>query len=474
MSPAAARLAHWRDDPVQFVRDNFNVEPDAWQCDALRALAKGERVTRLCMKACAGPGKSAVLAWLGWWFLTCMGDKGEHPKGIAVSVTADNLKRNLWPELAKWQQRSPFLSAAFTHQAEIIFANDHPTTWRLDFASFAKTANADEQGRALSGLHSEFVFALIDESGDINPSVGRSAEQAMGGCKRGMIAQAGNPTSMAGLLYHSAVKEAIKWHVVTITADPLDPKRTPRVDLTFAQEQIDAYGRDNPWVMSFFLGLFPPGGFNNLLTSDQVERSMGRVLLPPQFEYAARVIGVDVARFGPDRTSIFKRQGNASWLPDILRGADTNVIAGRVAKLYGDWSADATFVDGTGGFGAGVIDQLKLGNLPVIDVQFAGSATDPKFFNKRTEIWWEMCEWVKTSGALPRMPELVRELTAPTYFFQGGKIRLEEKEQIKKRLGFSPDIADSLATTFAQPVKARPRGPDGQVMAKRRGQAVID
>lgn len=456
------------------MRDNFKVEPDAWQRRALMSVANGGRVCRLCMKACAGPGKSAVLAWLGWWFLTCFGNDKEHPRGIAVSVSADNLRDNLWPELAKWQTRSPYLMAAFTHQAERIYANDHPKTWFLSARAFSKTANAEEQGRALSGLHSGFVFVLIDESGDINPSVGRAAEQAMGGCERGLIAQAGNPTSLAGLLYHSAVTDADKWNVVTITADPLDPERTPRVEKQFAQEQIDKYGRDNPWVMSFFLGLFPPGGFNSLLTSDQVEKSMGRVLLPPQYEYAARVIGCDVARFGPDRTSIFKRQGNASWMPDILRGADTTVIAGRVAKVWGDWGADAAFVDGTGGFGAGVIDQLKLGNYQVIDVQFAGAATDPKFYNKRTEIWWEMCEWVKLSGALPRLPELVRELTAPTYFFQGGKIRLEEKEQIKKRLGFSPDIADSLATTFAQPVKPRPRGPDGQQMLRKKGQAVID
>lgn len=474
MSPAAARIALWRADPVQFVRDNFNVEPDEWQRDALRAVANGGRVVRLCMKACAGPGKSAVLAWLGWWFLTCMGDKGEHPKGIAVSVSADNLRDNLWPELAKWQARSAFLMAAFTHQAERIYSNDHPKTWLLSARAFSKTANAEEQGRALSGLHSEFTFVLVDESGDINPSVGRAAEQAMGGVKRGLIAQAGNPTSQAGLLYHSSVSQADKWNVVTITADPLNPKRTPRVEASFAQEQIDTYGRDNPWVMSYFLGLFPPGGFNTLLTSDQVEAAQKRTLTEPQFSFAARVIGCDVARFGDDRTSIIKRQGFATWAPDILRGATTPIIAGRVAKVWSDWGADAAFVDGTGGFGAGVIDQLQLGNMPCIDVQFAGKASDEKFFNKRTEIWWEMAEWVKRGGVVPNMPEFLRELTAPMYYFQGGKIRLEEKEQIKKRLGFSPDVADSLATTFAQPVKPRPRGPDGQTMLRKKGQAVID
>jgi hypothetical protein len=66
-------------------------------------------------------------------------------------------------------------------------------------------------------------------------------------------------------------------------------------------------------------------------------------------------------------------------------------------------------------------------------------------------MWFVMAEWIKRGGCLPRMPELVRELTAPTYSFQNGKFLLEPKEQIKRRLGFSPDIADSLAMTFFMP-----------------------
>jgi hypothetical protein len=62
-----------------------------------------------------------------------------------------------------------------------------------------------------------------------------------------------------------------------------------------------------------------------------------------------------------------------------------------------------------------------------------------------------MAEWVKRGGALPNDPELAKELTTPTYTHQNGKLRLEEKEQIKKRLGFSPDKGDALALTFALP-----------------------
>jgi hypothetical protein len=136
---AAAGIRRWREDPVAFVRDNFGVEPDEWQRDALAFLggktAKPNR--KLCMKACTGPGKSAVLAWIGWHRLACFASKGEHPKGAALSITADNLKDNLWAELSKWQARSAFLTAAFTWTKERIYANDHPETWFLSARSFA-------------------------------------------------------------------------------------------------------------------------------------------------------------------------------------------------------------------------------------------------------------------------------------------------------------------------------------------------
>src|SRR3989304_4145199 len=108
-----------------------------------------------------GPGETAVLAWCGLNFLCCYTGKGEHPKGAAVSITRDNLRDNLWPELAKWQARSQFLSQAFTWTAEKLFANDHPETWFIAARSWSKTANTEEQGRALSGLHSQFVLYLI-------------------------------------------------------------------------------------------------------------------------------------------------------------------------------------------------------------------------------------------------------------------------------------------------------------------------
>lgn len=454
LADAAARIRTWRNDPVQFVRENFQVEPDQWQVDALRAL-KTEGVNRLCMKACAGPGKSAVLAWLGWWFLLCFGRPGEHPKGAAVATTADNLKDNLWPELSKWQQRSPALLAAFTYQKERIFAKDHPNTWFLSARSFSKSADPTEQGRALSGLHSEYPFVLIDESGDIAPSIGRAAEQAMGNCRMGLIAQAGNPTSHDGLLYESCTTLRDKHIVITITSDPDDPKRTPRVNSDWARDQIKRFGRENPWVMAYVLGLFPPGSMNSLLSMDEVESALGKHLKEEEYNYDANILGCDPARFGDDRTVIFRRQGLASFNPAVMRHARSPEIAGRLANAALECNADAIMIDAGGNYGIGAEDMLRQGGFMPLMVSGHLKADDERYFNKRSESWWKMAEWVKRGGALPPIPELAKELTTPTYYFQDGKLRLEEKDQIKKRLGCSPDLADALALTFAFPVRGK-------------------
>src|SRR4030067_28379 len=163
---ASAKIREWRADPVKFAYDVFKFDPDPWQAKVLRTVPTqkpGEM--RQAMKACAGPGKSALLAICGWNFLTCYATKGDHPKGAAVSVTAANLNDNLWPEFSKWRSRSPFLMSAFEWTKTRVYAKDHPETWFLSARSWSKTADAEEQGRVLSGLHSKNVLYLLDESG---------------------------------------------------------------------------------------------------------------------------------------------------------------------------------------------------------------------------------------------------------------------------------------------------------------------
>lgn len=454
---ARARIQEWRRDPVKFAVDVFGITPDQWQVDAMAVLGGDyDPARRLCMKACTGPGKSATLAWMGWHRLVCFAAKGEHPKGAALSITADNLKDNLWAELAKWQGRSEFLKSAFTWTKEKIYANDHPETWFLSARSFAKDANAEAIGRALSGLHSQFPFVLLDETGDMPVAVGRAANQIFTGNPRdAAIIQAGNPTSTSGLLYESCTKASDSWDIITITADPDDPKRTPRVSIEHAQEMIRTYGKDNPWVMATILGLFPPTGFNSLLGPDDIDASVARRYKADAIHGAPIVLGGDVARQGDDSSAIARRQGRVAYPIRTMRIPDTMLVAQQFIQEAHLHNADGFFVDETGGYGAGVIDAMRQLGHDVVGVQFGGKASDYRYYNKRSEMYFELAKWVKDGGQLPDDRELKEELCATTFVYQGDKFRIVEKEIIKDMIGRSPDKADALALTFAYPVSRR-------------------
>jgi hypothetical protein len=448
------------------VREAMKVEPDLWQAEALELLGKPGR-KRVAMKACAGPGKTAVLAWAGWHRLACFAAPNEHPKGIAVSITGDNLKRNLWAEMARWRNASPFLTRAFEWTGSRIFAKDHSETWFLSATSWPKTADLETIGRTLSGLHSRFPFYLIDESGDIPPNLLRSAEQGLSTCEDGLIVTAGNTTSQSGLLYEVCVRlrgslEEGKWEVLSITADPDAPNRTPRVDIEWARQQIKAYGRENPWVMAYILGQFPPGSINALLSVEEVEAAMNRSPQAGSFEWAVKRIGVDVARFGDDRTVHFPRQGIAAFQPMVMRHVRNSAvsvdIANRTMSMMNELNAEESYFDDTVGWAHGAVDVLRAAGRPVYAVQFDKPSANPRYVNMRAQMWMEMADWIKEGGCIPLIPEMVPELTTPTYFFNGGKFQIEAKDQVKKRLGRSPDLADGLGLTFALPDTPKSQG----------------
>lgn len=459
LARAQARVATWRENSPAFVYENFGITPDAWQLRALKAFDDpSPEMRRIALQACVGPGKTAVLSWCGWKFLACHAERGEHPKGFAVGVTWDNLKDNLWPEFAKWQHRSPFLSAAFTWTKERIFANDFPEDWFLSARSWPKTASPDEQGKTLSGLHGKYVLVLVDESGTIPMTVLRAADQALSVCVFGKVLQGGNPTSLEGMLYAAATLLRHQWHVIRVTGDPDDPEawvhaaRLGPEPKKWAAEQIATYGRDNPWVMSAILGQFPPASINALLGVDEVEAAMKRHLPADAYDWAQKRLGVDVARFGDDRTVIFPRQGLAAFRPIVLRHARNSTvsvdIANRVLAAKAHWKSELELFDATGGWAAGAVDILRSQGHAPIDVQFAAPAYDPRYFNRRSEILFGAADWVKKGGALPYMPELLGEMTAVTYTFKNGKFLAEPKDLVKQRLGRSPDLFDAHALTF--------------------------
>lgn len=443
-SEASFNMARWRDNPVLFVREQFDAEPDDWQAEILHEFKNNQR---LAMKAAKGCGKSTILAWCSWYFLATR----EHPKIAATSISWDNLSDGLWTEMAKWQIRSPFLKDHFTWTKTRIHYNASPATWWMSARTWAKGADSSQQADTLAGLHADNLLFVLDEAGGIPDGVMAAAEAGLATGEDTKIIMAGNPTHLEGPLYRAATSERHLWYLAEITGDPDNPKRAKRISIEWAREQIAKYGVDSPWVLVNVFGRFPPSSINSLLGPDEIRDAMDRYVKPEFYDFSQKRLGIDVARFGTDSTVIFPRQGLQAFKFAEMKGARSEEIAARVMAAKSRWDSEIEFVDGTGGFGAGVIDALHQAHIPAKEIHFSGKPIDPRYLNKRAEMWFLLAEWVKRGGSLPNNPELARELSAPTYTFQNGKFKLEEKEQIKARLGFSPDRADALALTFALP-----------------------
>jgi hypothetical protein len=214
------------------------------------------------------------------------------------------------------------------------------------------------------------------------------------------------------------------------------------------------YGRDsNPYRVQV-MGEFPTHAEQQLIPLDLVEGAIRRDVKP--LRRYRPVWGLDVARFGDDRTALAKRRGNVLLEPiKSWRNKDTMQVAGLVLAEYrGTLDEDKPseiLVDNIG-LGAGVEDRLRELGLPVRGVNVGESASsDDTYLRLRDELWFRLRDWFSARDCkVPNSPELLAELVSVKYDFTSvGKAFVDSKSDMKKELGYSPDLADSLVLTMA-------------------------
>lgn len=290
--------------------------------------------------------------------------------------------------------------------------------------------------------------AVIDEVAQIKPEVWNDIIQPALSDRKGWALFIGTPqgVNLFSELFFKA-QSTPEWHSAKFTVHDtgsIDPDEVTRLSRDMSET---SFARE-------YLCDFSAAGDDQLISLSDVEAASQRVMTESQISYAPRILGVDPARFGDDRSVIFARQGLQAFTPQVYRGIDNMDLAARVAAKIEEWKPDAVFVDA--GAGSGVIDRLRQLGHDVIEIAFGGKAIDPKYLNKRAEMWFEVREWLKLGGAIPNIVDLKQDLSAPIYWFDSaGRIQLEPKDDIKKRGLPSPDLADALALTFAQPVAKR-------------------
>lgn len=415
----------------------FGLPMRKWQRECAR-LSVGKRFVVLALHRRAGKTELALKKLLD----ASVKNRAEMPLYFYVAPFLKQAKIIAWSRIKQMvRPMVPFgaveineseLFVRFTHNGATIriFGADNPDAMR---------------GVRLDGC-------VIDEVAQIKPEVWDEIIQPALSDRKGWAWFIGTPKgiNLFSSLYFGAESRP-DWASARYTVDDTDALDLAEVERLRSTMAETAFARE-------YLCDFSAAGDDQLLSLTDVETAAHRVYKESDIIHAPRVLGVDPARFGNDRSVIFPRQGLQAFDPLVYRGIDNMQLASMVAQKIEDWKPDAVFVDA--GAGAGVIDRLRqLGNW-VIEVNFGGKPIDQRYQNKRAEMWHEMAEAIRSGLALPNMNALKLELATPTYRFDAGnRIVLESKDDIKKRLpdSGSPDLADALALTYAAPVaKASP------------------
>jgi hypothetical protein len=358
---------------------------------------------------------------------------------IVTANTKIQLETKTWRELAKWHNRAANKDS-FERTATKFYHVEGVDTW---FASAIPWSKDNPEAFAGAGdIASRTVF-LFDEASAIDDSIHETSEGAM--LRPGAVKIAfSNPTRNTGWFRECWRKHKKRW-----LTRKIDSRSCRFPDKGEIDGWIEDYGLDSDWVRVRARGEFPRAGTMQFISSELVEEAVERKA--DGYEDLPRLLGVDVARYGDDRTVFCKRQGSKMFPLEKVRGWDTVQVAARVAQIIDEFDPHVTFVDGIG-IGAGVVDTLLHTGYDVVDVVASRQSSDPKtYLNLRAEMWGGMKKWLE-SADIPNDQELQQDLIGPEYSFNA-KLQtvLEKKEDMRKRGLESPDAGDALALTFASP-----------------------
>lgn len=425
-----------RNDPELFVRHVIGAEPQEWQAAALRAIAAEDRV---CIRSGHGIGKTAFLSWLIlWWLLT------RYPtKIVATANTAHQLNDVLWTEVDKWARR---MNEGFKSQLD--FKADKISLVGSSDSFCAFRTSRRENPEALQGFHSENMLILVDEASGVPDVVFQVGEGAMS-TKGAKTVLTGNPTRAEGFFFDAFHSNREQWHCMKVScadSDTVDPK--------FVEDMAEKYGEESNTFRVRVSGEFPTQSDDVLvplhLVEDAVRRDVEAAPTTPV------VWGVDVSRFGGDRSALVKRQGQVMLeTAKTWQGKDLMELAGILLMEYEatpfSLRPQSVFIDSIG-VGGGLADRLAELGLPAVSVAVSESPSlKDRYTRLRDELFWKAREWFEGRDCkIPNDETLISEITSIRYKYQStGKLKVESKDEMKRRGQRSPDVADAFVLSFA-------------------------
>jgi phage terminase large subunit len=456
---------YWN-DPCAFAEDMLGFTPEPYQQAVLNDLAHHPMVS---VRSGQGVGKTGLEAVACIWFLTCR----PNPRVVCTAPTRQQLNDVLWAEIAKWLETSK-VKRLLKWTKTKIYMIGHEKRW---FAT-ARTATKPEN---MQGFHEEYMLFIADEASGIDDKIMEAILGTLSGPENKLL-MCGNPTRTSGVFYDSHHKDRGDYKTHKISSR--DSTRTNKTNISMLERK---YGKDSDVVRVRVDGEFPRAEPDVFIPLEFAEAAAMRDVYPADVDGETVIpnsaelhFGVDVSRFGDDETIILPRIGNV--VPTLHRYTKqgTTETAGWVVRHAKDYmvlyhrSSCVVKIDDDG-VGGGVTDivreLVRVERLPitVVDCHNGGKAKDADHYeNWGAESWANIKDLLQEREIqIPNDEDLIGQLSTRKYSITPkGRIRLETKEDMKKRGLRSPDRADALVLAFApvgvavkEAVKTTPRRP---------------
>jgi len=450
LKKAASRIPAWRKDPILFCREAVGVEPTKQQKKILLSVAgfhsdKGKFGTTV--RSGKGVGKSFAAVLVMLWWLVCY-------KNSLVHVTATKekqLKTIIWGEAEQLIRSSPFLSQFLDWQSTSIHVRGGAAHWQA-FMNTAKTVEA------IHGEHRNDMLIIADEASGIASEI---LDALVGGMtdEHNLMLMISNPTLCHGFFYDSHNENGDQWDKLHFSA-----RDSERVSASHIARLERKYGPNSPTIAIEVDGEFPEQSDYALFSGHWFESAADK----GTFNDSDQVeMGVDVARFGSDFTSVAIRRGSDLLYLERWHGAEITHSTGAIVRLLEEFPEVSVLKIDEIGVGGGLLDiiceQQDDGRIrPEVEIAGVNVADSPdddnEYVQLRDQMWFEFADRLRDGamgvdeGVDEELYSILRSECLPVeYAFKAdGRRKVDSKDDMRKKIGSSPDLTDAVLIAFRE------------------------
>ncbi|NJM55320.1 MAG: hypothetical protein HC841_04865 [Verrucomicrobiae bacterium] len=440
------------DGIVRFVREVLRADPAPYQEDILRNFVLHKRAA---VRGPHGLGKTALSSWIILWGASCCGD---DVKVVTTASAWRQLTHYTWPEVRKWAARAMWelLGLRMRRDHEIL-------EYGIKLPGREAFAVASNDPALIEGAHAKTLLYVLDESKSIPDPFWDAIEGAFSGAGSDTeadafalaISTAGAPS---GRFYdiHKRKRGYEEWWVRHVTLE--EAVAAGRVSREWADGRKAQWGESSPVYQNRVLGNFAESGTDSVIPLAWIDQAVERWHERGGKGEGKESWGQDVAYTGDDDSVLACLVGSTFTELRVTSLEDPMQTAGRAIAALRQ-NMDIPIAVDVIGVGAGTYARLAEQGYQAIACNVA-EATDLKdrsgelrFINLRAALWWALREALDPANgedvALPPDDLLIGELTAPRWTYtSAGKIKIEAKDDIRKRLGRSTDRADAIALAW--------------------------